>query len=103
MRARDLQGLLAGVGLGDVELVDVDAALAGPGGVEGVLGVDEGADAAELLGLAATMCWQRVVLPEDSGPKISTMRPRGMPLTGEDDTTTSAARQSEGQCGELRH
>jgi hypothetical protein len=46
----DFQGLLAGVGLGDVEVIDVDAALGGVGGVEGVLHVDVGADAAELLG-----------------------------------------------------
>jgi len=30
---------------------------------------------------SATMCWQTVVLPEDSGPKISVIRPRGMPPT----------------------
>ena len=45
----DLERLLAGVGLGDQELVDVDAELLGVGRVEGVLGVDEGADAALLL------------------------------------------------------
>src|SRR3954447_23770697 len=28
---------------------------------------------------SARTCWQRVVLPEDSGPKISVIRPRGMP------------------------
>jgi hypothetical protein len=27
------------------------------------------------------MCWQTVVLPDDSGPKISVIRPRGMPPT----------------------
>ena len=26
-------------------------------------------------------CWQTVVLPDDSGPKISVIRPRGMPPT----------------------
>src|SRR3954467_1339100 len=30
---------------------------------------------------SARTCWQRVVLPEDSGPKISVIRPRGMPPT----------------------
>src|SRR4051812_15128235 len=30
---------------------------------------------------SAMTCWQTVVLPEDSGPKISVMRPRGMPPT----------------------
>src|SRR6266511_1434033 len=35
------QGLLAGVGLGEHEAVEVDAEPAGPGGVEGVLDVDD--------------------------------------------------------------
>src|SRR5512140_2413179 len=30
---------------------------------------------------SAMMCWQTVVLPEDSGPKISVIRPRGIPPT----------------------
>src|SRR6187431_939609 len=30
---------------------------------------------------SAMTCWQTVVLPEDSGPKISVIRPRGMPPT----------------------
>ena len=47
----DLERLFAGVGLGDEELVDVDAQLARVGGVERVLGVDEGRDAALALGL----------------------------------------------------
>ena len=45
-RLGDLERLLAGVGLGDQELVDVDAELLGVDRVERVLGVDEGADAA---------------------------------------------------------
>ncbi len=45
----DLQRLLASVGLGDQQAVDVDAELAGVAGVERVLGVDEGAGAALLL------------------------------------------------------
>ena len=48
-RLGDLQRLLAGVGLGDQELVDVDAELLGVDRVERVLGVDEGADAALAL------------------------------------------------------
>ena len=76
----DFQRLFAGVRLRDQQVVDVDAELAGVLGVECVLGVDEGRDAAGLLGLAMT-CSARVVLPEDSGPKISTTRPRGMPPT----------------------
>ena len=47
----DLEGLLAVVGLGDQQLVDVDAELLGVLRVEGVLGVDEGGQAAGLLGL----------------------------------------------------
>src|SRR5438876_8361726 len=30
---------------------------------------------------SARMCWQSVVLPDASGPKISVIRPRGMPPT----------------------
>jgi hypothetical protein len=30
---------------------------------------------------SAITCWQIVVLPDDSGPKISVIRPRGMPPT----------------------
>jgi hypothetical protein len=48
-RLGDLERLLAGVGLGDQELVDVDAELAGIDRVERVLGIDEGADTARLL------------------------------------------------------
>jgi hypothetical protein len=43
--------LLAGVGLGDVQVVDVDPAAGGVGGVQGVLHVDVGADAAQPLSL----------------------------------------------------
>ena len=42
----DFEGLLAVVGLRDEEVVDVHAQLSGVGGVEGVLGVDEGGEAA---------------------------------------------------------
>ena len=47
----DLERLLAVVGLGDQELVRVEPDTAGVDGVEGVLGVDERADAAAGLGL----------------------------------------------------
>jgi hypothetical protein len=50
-RVGDLERLLAGVGLGDQQIVQVDAELAGIDRVERVLGVDEGADAALLLRL----------------------------------------------------
>ena len=47
----DLERLLAGVGLRDQQIVDVDADLAGVRRVERVLGVDERRGAAELLDL----------------------------------------------------
>ena len=45
----DLERLLAGVGLRDQQVLDVDAQLLGVVDVEGVLGVDVGGDAARLL------------------------------------------------------
>ena len=50
-RIGDLERLLAGVGLGDEEIVDLHAELARIDGIERVLGVDEAADAAGLLRL----------------------------------------------------
>ena len=58
-RLGDLERLLAGVGLGDQELVDVDAELLGVDRVERVLGVDEGADAALALLLGDDVQRQR--------------------------------------------
>ena len=58
-RLGDLERLLAGVGLGDQQIVDVDAELPGVDRVERVLGVDEGADAAALLGLGDDVQRQR--------------------------------------------
>ena len=46
----DFEGLLGGVRLGHQQLVHVDAAPAGVTGVQGVLGVDVGGDAAHSLG-----------------------------------------------------
>ena len=46
----DFEGLLSGVGLGDQEVFDVDAAVGGVDGVEGVLGVDVCGHAAGGLG-----------------------------------------------------
>jgi hypothetical protein len=48
---RDLERLLAGVGLRDEQVVDVDADALRVRGIHRVLGVDEGADAAAALGL----------------------------------------------------
>ena len=45
-RVGDFQRLLAGVGLRDQKVVDIDAELPGIDGIERVFGVDEGADAA---------------------------------------------------------
>ena len=55
----DLERLLAVVGLGDEQLVDVDADRARVGGVDRVLGVDEGADPAHLLGLGDDLVDER--------------------------------------------
>jgi hypothetical protein len=66
----DFEGLLAAIGLGDQQVIDVDAEFLGVAGVEGVLGIDKGGQAAERW--ASAMIWRvMVVLPEDSGPKIS--------------------------------
>ena len=53
-RLGDLERLLAGVGLADEQLIDVDADVLGVAGIERVLGVDEGHDAAQRCALAAT-------------------------------------------------
>ncbi len=58
-RLGDLERLLAGVGLGDEQVVGLDAELSGVAHVEGVLGVDEGGDAALLLGLGDRVQRQR--------------------------------------------
>ena len=58
-RVGDLERLLAGVGLGDQQVVDIDAELAGIDRVERMLGVDEGADAALLLRLGDDVQRQR--------------------------------------------
>ena len=55
----DLQRLLAGVGLGDQQLVDVDPDRLGVDRVHGVLGVDVGAHAAVALGLGDDVHRQR--------------------------------------------
>ena len=55
----DLEGLLPRVGLGDQQLVDVDADLRRVHRVHGVLGVDVGADAAVALGLGHHVHGQR--------------------------------------------
>ena len=49
-RVGDFKRLLAGIGLRDQEIVDLDAELAGIDWIKGVFGVDEGADAAQFLG-----------------------------------------------------
>ena len=65
--SRDVEGLLAGVGLRDEELLGVDADAARVGDVERVLGVDERAHAAARCA-SAMACSASVVLPLDSGP-----------------------------------
>ncbi len=58
-RVDDLERLLAGVGLGDQQLLQVDAELLRVLHVERVLGVDEGAGAAELLHLGDDLQGER--------------------------------------------
>ena len=55
----DLEALLAGVGLRDQQVADVDAELAGIDGIERVLGVDVGGGAAGLLHLCDDLQAQR--------------------------------------------
>jgi hypothetical protein len=71
---RDFKGLFAAVGLRDKQVVDIDAEFTRIACVERVFGVDEAA-AAEALRRRSRS--ERVVLPPDSGPKISMTRPRG--------------------------
>ena len=58
-RVGDLQRLLAVVGLRDQQVLDLDAELPGVDGIERVLGIDEGADAALLLRLGQDLESQR--------------------------------------------
>ena len=55
----DFQGLLAVVRLGDEQLFGLDAEAAGVADIEGVLGIDEGADAAGFLCLRDHLQGQR--------------------------------------------
>ena len=59
MTTTDLERLLAGVGLGDEHFVDIDAHASGVAGIEGVLRVDEGDNAAEGLRLGEDLERQR--------------------------------------------
>ncbi len=58
-RVGDLERLLAGVRLGDQQILEIDPELAGIDRVEGVLGVDEAANAAPLLRLGHDMQRER--------------------------------------------
>ena len=58
-RVADFQRLLAGVGLRDQQVLEIDAELAGIDRIERMLGVDEGADAALLLGFGHGVQRQR--------------------------------------------
>ena len=72
----DVERLLAGVGLRHEQIAGVDADAAGVLRVERVLRVDEGATPPPRCA-SAIACRASVVLPLDSGPYISTTRPRG--------------------------
>ena len=54
-RLGDFQGLFAGIGLGDEQIVGSDAELPGVADVEGVLGIDESGDPAQFLGFGDDM------------------------------------------------
>ena len=54
-RLADLHGLLAGIRLADQQAVNVNAKGAGIGGIQGVLNVDKGNLAAQLLGFSQNM------------------------------------------------
>ena len=47
--------MLAGIGLGDQQVIDIDAQFAGIDRVQGVLGVDKGADTTGLLRFGDTV------------------------------------------------
>ena len=80
-RLGDLERLLAGVRLRDEELVHVDAAGTGRRPGSSACSTSMKAAIPPLRCASAMTCWQTVVLPDDSGPKISLIRPRGMPPT----------------------
>jgi hypothetical protein len=80
----DLEGLFTVVGLADQELVDVHPELTGVARVEGVLGVDEGRDAAFFLTLSDRM----------EGQSRLTARLRTIDL---DDTTPRIPSNTEGE------
>ena len=73
-RVDDLERLLAGVGLADQQFLQVDAELLRVLRVERVLGVDEGAGAAELLHLGDDLQRQRGLARATRGRRS---RPRG--------------------------
>ena len=54
-RFADFQGLLAGIGLGDQQLVNIHAQIFGVNGVQGMLHIDENGGAAALLGFGHHM------------------------------------------------
>jgi len=73
-----IPGLLARVGLRNQQIVHIDAQLLGVAGVQGVLGVHKSRQTTQPLRLGDDL-QANVVLPEDSGPKTSVTRPRGIP------------------------
>ena len=87
----DFQRLLAGVGLRDQEVVDLDPELARIDRVERVLGVDEGADAALLLGFRHGV-QASVVLPERFRPVNLDHPPARQPADAERDVEAERAR-----------
>ena len=79
-RTGDFERLFAVVRLRNDQIVDIDAEFARIGRIERVFGIDEAAAPPAFCAWAIT-CSASVVLPDDSGPKISITRPRGKPPT----------------------
>jgi len=92
----DLKRLLPAVGLGDQQVFELDAERLRVSGIEGVFGIDDAAVPPDCCALA--MVWRhRVVLPDDSGPKTSMMRPLGKPPTRWPDPGPTTRSESSGQ------
>ena len=78
--ARDLERLLGVVRLGDQQVIDIDSEFPRVDGIERVFDVDERRHAAGPLRFGDHLQRDRR-LADDSGPKISQIRPRGKPPT----------------------
>lgn len=78
-RLGDFQRLLAAVRLGHEQRIDVHAQRLGVDGVERMGSASMNAASPPAFCTSPMMCSATVVLPDDSGPYISMMRPLGTP------------------------